>query len=478
MSDKIALIGTAIEFAGSSTAIELALPQNGKKINRRQEFDEAAGIIYGAKIAGLKSINPGYMVGIDAGRFGAASQKPYRYSREDMKRNAANYNGVSFYDNHAPLKQDPATGKRVIADPVRSNGDFLGTLENSEFIETGDPEVDGIYADIRLLQEGEKYKRTAAIVRNFNTAFRLSHEVEFRNVRIAADGHPELCDLQRPAAVALTNHTGGTTSTVWESAGTPLTKMTFAEVAGLIEPSHPFRGKAIELSSKPEMAGLSTGIDSGSQVDSSKAVDEAFVTAITFVLRDSNLTPDQQLESITMLFKMRQTLMGADGGASGGAGNGGAQTPATQGKAPESAGPIGPTFDVAIECAGLLAENKIPFKESLVRQLGRMANKQERETFIRELKEAFPTAGTAVEAAGPVVPAVVPAAIPVRAGSLPAVEPAAIAGQARSIEPATAVEAAGAVAATPAAPAKKETPWSDVLKGAKSPLRRAPAAAK
>lgn len=487
MADIIAIRGIALTDTGDDgfdgMSIEISASKKDK-LNFRQGYDPATNICYGVKVAGLKSRNPAYRVGIGPETVGVeVAQKPYRYDRREVFSKVKEFDGVKFYDNHSKLETDQETGRRYIKDPVRPNEDFIGIGHDPVGVDIGDDEIDGIYVNWHLPSPGTpKHQFCVDAATRFSSAMCFSQERGFEGVKVE-NGEPVLCDLQKPSLVALTGMEGGTTRNIFESyagekpimstpaaAPTNKRKVRFPALANAIAKDNPIRGYAVEFGGSPLMAEKEIEIPGAADkpaapIDSATAVRESLKQIVMAWFDDPSLNDEQIMEKMKMLLQLRsgkpagsEPMETPDSETSGGGSGDGKEKGGNpfakkdEKKTAEIASAQLEGKNIAIECMGLLSAAGIPADADLVGLLCDTPQPQRAarvETLKRLKGSAAPVSGTAAETV--VVDAITP-----RAGAL--VDPAG--GTVRAVDPAVAAESAAKGAA---APVVKEKTADEIL---------------
>lgn len=171
--------------------------------------DREKGIIYGVKVLGWYSNNPGYAIGAD-------SEKPYRYTREAVINAAPLYQRALCNADHRANKIDPETGQRMSVKAPRKAEDRLGLFCDPFIID--DPISGGLHADLYYLRSHPIAERLCECVeRGLHDLYCMSHDVEMLYTT-REDGEVEIIAIERVKSVDLIAERGGTNSSLFESA--------------------------------------------------------------------------------------------------------------------------------------------------------------------------------------------------------------------------------------------------------------------
>lgn len=187
-----------------------ARPPTGKP----DRVDESAAVIKGVKVLGVQSKNTGRVLGLDQRQFGAAIDKPYRYSVAGLREALPLYEGAKVFSNHTKFDFSDE-GQRIVTGGERQNEDLLGWLRNCRVVETGDDRVDGLYADLHYLKSHPFSSRLVEVARRNDKALALSHEAGFDAPRLV-NGAIEISKITEVNSVALVASPPGTTAGLFE----------------------------------------------------------------------------------------------------------------------------------------------------------------------------------------------------------------------------------------------------------------------
>jgi hypothetical protein len=167
-------------------------PSSGKRV------DWDRGIIFGAKILGLKSLN-------DQGkRF---------YTRPVLQRAQPLYEGAPLYANHP---KDPKE--------LRDVREQIGTVRNVRVLD------DGMYGDLHLLTTKDFSRTLMEAAEKQPQAFKLSHNAD-GDKEFHADGSVEISEITEVRSVDVVSR-GATNATLFES---PIPEKTMYTYANLLD---------------------------------------------------------------------------------------------------------------------------------------------------------------------------------------------------------------------------------------------------
>lgn len=195
-------------------ALEITHIDSGRDFSNR--VDETACVIKGVKIVGVQSNNLARTIGYSYNDVGEASNKPYSYAMECLKRSIPLYEGSSVYQNHQPFTYDPKSGQRHIGVAERKNTDLLGWVKNVKALETGNPEVDGLYGDFHYIKAQAMAPVLIEVALRNPNKLALSHEAYIDDAKVVG-GRLVITELKRVDGLALVNQEPGTTKGLFET---------------------------------------------------------------------------------------------------------------------------------------------------------------------------------------------------------------------------------------------------------------------
>lgn len=206
-------------------------PPTGKP----DRVDESAAVIKGVKVLGVQSKNTGRVLGLDQRQFGAAIDKPYRYSIEGLREALPLYEGAKVFSNHTKFDFSD-DGQRIVTGGERQNEDLLGWLRSCRIVETGDDRVDGLYADLHYLKTHPFASRLVEVAKRNDRALALSHEAGFDSPRLV-NGVIEISRITEVNSVALVASPPGTTAGLFEdqARGRKTNPMTIQTIRQIVE---------------------------------------------------------------------------------------------------------------------------------------------------------------------------------------------------------------------------------------------------
>jgi hypothetical protein len=127
--------------------------------------DEAAGVIRGVKIVGLRSKNHPRVMGMADAPEGAT----YGYTPEALRRAIPLYEGAAVYVDHPDFPIDRGTGERFQAAKVRSVDEKFGWLSNVRLT------AEGLVGDLNYLRSHPLAERVVELARRRPDHVFLSH---------------------------------------------------------------------------------------------------------------------------------------------------------------------------------------------------------------------------------------------------------------------------------------------------------------
>ena len=353
----------------------------------QSRVDREHGVIRGVKVVGLRSRNRARVLGFLPGQWGDAADKPYEYSLEALRQAVSLYENASVYSDHPQFGYDDQ-GRRVMPPPdVRSNRDLVGWLENCHVVETGNPDVDGIYGDFHLVKTHELAAGIFEIADRNASKLGLSHEALWNDPKVV-DGRIVLNRIDEVFAVALVSVRPGTTNGLFESEsnpfawrGKPAMRHTFKQIMETHKALTPAR-LAFEMLGDATMAPMGdVQVEVADGADADGQIKAAFRAAIMAVF------DDESLDTAATLKRFKEILTAYDKVEGGGESE--TEKPAEKGTTSESAArPAQQPTDrsgIAIECVSLLNGAGIPSTPTVIESMMGLADKPARERYVREL---------------------------------------------------------------------------------------------
>lgn len=390
-------------------ALELAAGVNPGVTTGR--VDETNGVIHGVKLVGVQSNNLARTIGISYDQVGAAANQPYSYAIQALKDARGLYEGASIYSNHQPFVYDNKTGHRQVVPTERDNDDLVGWVQNVIVVETGDPNVDGLYGDFHYIRSHDLAPVLVEVALRNPNKLALSHEAYFDDPRVV-NGKVVIGKLNRVDGLALVNQKPGTTRGLFESqAKEPTMPRTLRQV---IESSTGADAKAKQKACLLEMLGSPpfdsvaaepASEDMGADVDADVAIKAAFRSAILAAFDDDSLDSKATLAKIKTILGAMDKVLGA-GAEPPPADTGAATTettPAAESKAMPQVTDRGPLI---IECSGLLTTAGILPTANVLESMASLPTPEKRAAYVAELKAlSTPPAAPAADPKKPLVPA-------------------------------------------------------------------------
>jgi len=347
-------------------------------IEQATRVDRAAGIIYGVKVLGVQSVNPARFLGYDRKDFGDALDQPYSYSVPGMKAALPMYENASVFSDHL-LLQIADNGQRVTA-PIpqntRHNDQLLGWLQNCRVIETGDPTIDGIYADWHLITSHSMAAMVMEVAEKRPDKLGLSHEAFATNPTVVK-GRIVLNEIANVEAVALVCVKPGTVKGLFESQVTQIIapeKKVMPQTIRTILAAQPVTAKGrrvLEMASGDPMAMGDIDVPVGDNIEpgSDAAMQDAIKALVNAILDDTALDIPAKLAKIGTLLELSTAEKKA--------------APAE--KATESAEKIDRS-GIILECADMLTTAGLPAARSVVESMAGLETPAARQSFVNTLK--------------------------------------------------------------------------------------------
>lgn len=387
-------------------ALELAAGVNPSVTNGR--VDEANGVIHGVKLVGVQSNNLARTIGLSYDQIGAAANQPYSYAIQALKDARPLYEGASIYSNHQPFTYDNKTGHRQVLPTERDNDDLVGWAQNVVVVETGDPEVDGLYGDFHYIRSHDLAPVIVEIAQRNPNKLALSHEAYFDDPQVVA-GKVVINKLNRVDGLALVNQKPGTTRGLFESqAKEPVMPRTLRQV---IETSigtgakAKQRGCLLEMMGAPPFDAVASEpmeAEGSVDVDADVAIKAAFRSAILAAFDDDSLDSKATLAKIKTILGAMDKVLGA--GEESPPADSGATTDSTSAAESRAVTQITDRGPLIIECAEALATAGLPASGIILESMAALSTPEKRTAYVAELKaRATPPAAPATSTK-PVVP--------------------------------------------------------------------------
>ncbi len=370
--------------------------------------DRAQGVIRGVKVVGLQSRNPARVLGFLPDQWGEAADRPYGYSIEALRGAVEYYNNATVYSNHPQFQYDDR-GVRTMPDMAnRSNDDMVGWLENCHVVETGNPEIDGIYGEFHVVKSHTLAERVFEVAERNPSKFALSHEAFWNDPQLVG-GQIVLNKIDNVFAVALVSVLPGTTNGLFESfAGVhPIMRKTFRQIAESHKAT-PSGRIAFEMLNDTAMEPMAeTPVEVADSASAEQQVKAAFRAVILAYFDDDSLDTPATVAKIKEALKAYDTVSG-EGGSDKGSDDSGAAAESDAGgqeeenkSAQEAAKHAGDNTKVAIECVGLLNGAGIPVTPMVIETMTKLPNLAARETYVRELGALRVTSTVPARSASP-----------------------------------------------------------------------------
>lgn len=170
--------------------------------------DAEAGVVRDVKVCGIASVNSGRTIGCSFDEFGAAANKPYRYSESALRRGAALYEGAPVFVDHVEFDYRPS-GERVPSQRERKSGEKFGWLRNVRATATG------LIADLHFLRSHEFAPRFIEAAERNPQTFCLSHNAAARPALV--NGQIVIEEIVEVHSVDIVGSRPGTVSSLFES---------------------------------------------------------------------------------------------------------------------------------------------------------------------------------------------------------------------------------------------------------------------
>lgn len=388
-------------------ALELATGVNPSVTTGR--VDEANGVIHGVKLVGVQSNNLARTIGISYDQVGAAANQPYSYAITALKDARSLYEGASIYSNHQPFTYDNKTGHRQVVPTERDNDDLVGWVQNVIVVETGDPNVDGLYGDFHYIRSHDLAPVIVEVAQRNPNKLALSHEAYFDDPRVV-NGKVVIGKLNRVDGLALVNQKPGTTRGLFESQAKeiamPRTLRQVIESSTGVDAKAKQRTCLLEMLGSPPfdtVAAEPATEDMGAEsVDADVAIKTAFRSAILAAFDDDSLDSKATLAKIkTILAAMDKVLGAGTEPPPADAGEATKETPAAESKAMPQITDRGPLI---IECAGKLTAAGLVASGAILESMASLPTPEKRDAYVAELKAMATPQATAAAPAKPAVP--------------------------------------------------------------------------
>lgn len=405
--------------AAKPLRVALELAYSSPADNR---IDETAGVIRGVKLVGVQSINLARTIGINYDQVGAAANQPYSYSMAALKNAVPLYEGASVYQNHQPFTYDNKTGHRQVVPTERDNDDLLGWVKNVVVMETGNPQVDGLYGDFHYLRAHPMASRLVEVATRNPDKLALSHEAYFDDPKVVA-GKVVINKLNRVDGLALVNQQPGTTRGLFESqAKEPaMTIRTLQQIVESIPAEAKGRAMLLEMLGGPPfdaVAAEPVPNDTGESVGVDEAIKAAFRGAVLAAFDDDSLDSPATIAKIKAILGAMDKVLNAGKPAA----EGGDKKPKEEKPSASESTAVNQVTDrgpLIIECAGKLTAAGIAASGAILESMASLPTAEKRDAYVAELKAmAAPAA--------PPLPGEKKPAVPVPRSTIPtpAVNPA------------------------------------------------------
>lgn len=246
-------------MVGANRVMELA---NALTIDR---VDDAAGVLRGVKIVGVKSVSPARVLGLDPHAFGQAFDEPYSYDIDGLKRAIPLYENAKVFSNHTPYETAP-NGVRYLTCEDRDNRQLVGWLSNVH------ARSDGLYGDLNCLKSDELTGKLIEAAKRNPKLYALSHEARWANPRLE-NGRVVLGDIGTVDCVAIVSSKPGTTAGLYEVAASHR-RMSMRTLGMVLEScADTGYGKTIKraIEAAPEMADMPVPVDDSASPDEAGA---------------------------------------------------------------------------------------------------------------------------------------------------------------------------------------------------------------
>lgn len=261
--------------------------------DKGDRVDESQAVIRGVKVLGVQSKNTGRVLGLDQRQFGAAIDKPYRYSLAGLKDACPLYEGARVFSNHTKFDFSDE-GQRIVTGGERQNEDMLGWLRNCRVVETGDDRVDGLYADLEYLKSHPFAPRLIEVARRNDKVLALSHEAGFDAPQLV-NGQIQITRITEVNSVALVASPPGTTNGLFEthSGERPMPTKTIRQILESLPPNLDGRRELMEAITDSgqfnQMADMPVPTPDERQADPNEQLKRAMLAAINSKLPELNV---------------------------------------------------------------------------------------------------------------------------------------------------------------------------------------------
>ena len=385
----------AKEYRGCETVIGSNLASGVERV------DEANGVIRGVKLVGCRSRNIGRTIGLDVRDFGDAVNLPYEYAIEALIAAIPLYEAASIYSNHLPWAMEG--GVRQMANGERKNSDLLGWPSNVRPVQTGDPEVDGLYGDWHYVKAHDMAPTIVEIARRKPDKLALSHEALFGDVSVR-NGRCVIGKIHKVEALAVVNQQPGTTRGLFETAaGNHTMPRTIKQVLEALAADTFGRAVALELVTAGGDAMAALPMDQPANGTSADAqIKAAFRTMIMAAFDDESLDTKATIDRFRKIMSAMDKLSGATETATGGDASG-ANKDSKAAETAAGANAMSPTTTVpvtatkndpppvidrgpaVIECADMLAAVGIPAKGVVLEAMVALPTTEKRAAYVQEM---------------------------------------------------------------------------------------------
>lgn len=388
---------------------------HGNNHHGTDRVDTELGIIRGVKLVGVQSKNLGRTLGLDVRQFGDAVNRPYRYAMEALKAAIPMYEAASIYSNHQPWVMENGV-RKINLSAERSNDDLVGWPQKVIAIETGNPEIDGLYGDWHYVKSHPLAGQFVEIAQRKPEKLAMSHEAIFADVRVK-NGIIEIGRIAAVEAIALVNQKPGTTNSLFENVAPkepPVPKL-LKQVIESLAADHAGRAAVLELmgdgfTDMPMEAEVADGGDADAQIN------DAFRSMVIAAYDDETLDSAATVARIKEILKAKDKLSGKDTPDTSG-GDGAATETDTSGEG-EKGGkaaaeialgtttvttPAKPVLDAAIvlECATMLSNVQLPYSGAVLEGMALIPTKEGRQNFVTELAKNRTNATAPLPKSGP-----------------------------------------------------------------------------